>query len=145
MVFALLEELLRLVDFAQQVRLRFIADKMRIRFSTVIVELVGFVVLGVFYQQFQRFAAVLAGLESIAEHFWRELASVNRNYFHPWADSGSCGDHAFDGVDNPSITLEPQADGVIGNHTPLVTFSGPHHLRRDIVVNDLPSATFDAA
>src|SRR6267143_553793 len=139
------EELLRLVDFAQPVRLRFIADKMRIFFSTVLVELVGFVVLGVFYQQVQRFAAVLAGFESTAQHFWRELASVNRNYFHSWTDSGFCGDHAFDSVDNASITLERQADRVIGNHAPLVTFCGPHHLRRDIVVNDLPSATFDAA
>jgi len=56
---------------------------MRIFFSAVIVELVRFCSSRCSPPAIQGFTAILAGLESIPEHFYRKLATVNRNYFIP--------------------------------------------------------------
>src|SRR5579872_238402 len=95
--------LLCLVNLRQQVRLRFIAHQMRITLASVIVDLVGFEVVGVFDQQVQRSGSTFTRLQSCAQNIGRVLAAVHGNELHSRSNAGKRGGHSFGSVNNSAV------------------------------------------
>src|SRR5271166_1670518 len=78
-------------DLRQQVRFGFIAHQVRVALAAVVIELVGFVILGVLDEEFEGRGRVLAGFERVAQDFWRILTAVHCNQPHARANSSqSC-------------------------------------------------------
>src|ERR1700733_3026724 len=111
----------------------------------MVIEFVGLVVVRVLNQKFERTGAGLAGLERVAQNVGRVLASVHRDQLHARPDAGSGSGHTLDGVGDGAVFAEFEADRVSSSDDASTAFATAKHLRGGFVIDQLPSAAFDAA
>src|SRR6185503_788464 len=117
---------------------------MRIFFALVIIQTKGPEVVGIFHEQLQRFFAVLASSQGIAEDLRSESTAIHRDNFHCWTNPSSRDRHALDSVDNLAVFFDEQPDRIRGVNLAVVLFAGADHLAPTLVVHHFPSAAFDA-
>jgi hypothetical protein len=102
----------RFVDLRQQIWLRLIAHQVRVALASVVVELVGFVVVGVLDRELLRGAVpVLPAFRALAQNFGRVLAAIDGNELHARTDTGHCRGHALRRICNCAVVAEFEADG----------------------------------
>ena len=132
-------------DFGQQVWFGVVADQVGVQFAAVVVEFVGLEIVGIFDQEFDRGGGVLSTFEGIAENIGREAAAVHRDQLHAGTNAGFGGEFAFDGVADAAIIAQFETQGESGRDDVEHTCHAAQHIRRSVVVGELPSAAFDAA
>src|SRR5579862_3391453 len=133
------------IDLRQQVRFGFIAHQVRITLASVIIELVGFVVAGVFDQEFKRCRSVLAFFESGTQHIRGILAAIHRDEFHSRSNSRDRCRHALDGGSSGSLFAQLKSDRVDRVYGAHVAIGPTIPSRWRSAVAQLPAAALDSA
>src|SRR5215472_17090042 len=81
----------RFDDLVQHVRLGFPADQVGIAFFAMVVNLIGLIVLSVFYQKGYGWTTLGIGLQDGANHALGILAAIHRDQLHARPDAGDIG------------------------------------------------------
>src|SRR5450432_990540 len=131
------------VNFAENIRLRSIALKMRELLSPVVVDLECAVVLGILHQQFDRFRSVLRSLEGVPVDIPREFAPVDRQHFHPRSNSRFRRRQSLRCVENAAVRAQIEAQRKSRINLLMILFCRLRQLRRNVVKDQFPSTVFE--
>src|SRR5882672_1475887 len=117
---------------------------MRVAFASLVIDLEGVVILGVFDEKFEGDATVLAGLKGVAQNIGRVSTAIDGDQLHAGADSSLGRGHALDCIWDGSVVPDIEADRVGLIDDMGIALASTLHFRLNLVVDHLPSTAFDS-